>query len=264
MHRTMRLLQRSAGNRAVGRLVSPRRARRLLARYESPERQDIGDRYFRELEAFLRTAEGAEWVKRYGLDADVAGMSSDQFLAGAGVKVAGRTLSAGEVIALSGDFYGSPEALERADPKELAELLAAIERERRGELTGPQANATYQEITLRHRPREQSFLELAKRNEPHFTPGNRAAWRTLHEQALEMARTAKSDDAAFNLPCCSTPQAAISSPMRSPPGTSSTRASSKWRSTCTCARPALRGPRTPRCRRTTGSSRPRARWVRSS
>jgi hypothetical protein len=140
--RTMRTLQRTAGNRAVGRLVAPRAAPRLLARYESPEHQDLGDKYFRDLAAFAGTAEGAAWVKQYGLGVDVAGMSTDPLLAGGRIKVGDRKLTPGEIISLHGDFYATPEALEKADPKEIDEILAAIERERRGELSGAQANAT--------------------------------------------------------------------------------------------------------------------------
>jgi hypothetical protein len=195
---TLRTLQRTAGNRAVGRLVAPRATPRLLARFESPEHQDLGDKYFRDLAAFVGTAEGAAWVKQYGLGADMAGMSTDPLLAGGRIRVGDRKLTPGEIISLHGDFYATPEALEKADPKEIDEILAAIERERRGELSGAQANATYQAITLRHRSRDQSFLELAKRNEPHFTPGNRKAWRALHERALEMARGATEDPAAFD------------------------------------------------------------------
>ena len=194
----MRTLQRTAGNRAVGRLVAGRATSRVLARYESPEHQDIGDRYFRDLAVFLATPEGRAWVSQYGLGTDVAGMSTDPLLAGGRIKVAGRELTAGEIISLHGDFYATPEALEKADPKEIDEILAGIGRERRGELSAADANATYQAITLRYRSRADSFLELAKRNDPHFTPGNRKAWRGLHERALEMARAAREDPAAFN------------------------------------------------------------------
>jgi hypothetical protein len=197
--RTIRLLQRTAGNRAVARLLAPRPTTCVLQRYESPEHQDIGDRYFSELASFVGAQGGADWVKKYGLEADVRGIGTDPMLnRGAGIKLGDRTLTPGDVIALSGDFYASPEALEKANPKELEEILDAIGKERRGELSGAEANAAYQAITLRYRSRDQSFLELAKRNEPHFTPGNRKEWRRLHEVALALARGAKDDPKALN------------------------------------------------------------------
>lgn len=196
---TIRLLQRAAGNRAVARLFGSRAPARLVQRYESPEHQDIGNRYFGELASFADTEGGADWIKKYGLQSDLAGIEKDPMLHGkVGIRVGDRTLTPGDVMALSGDFYASPEALEKADPKELEEILATIARERRGELTGAEANAAYQQITLRYRTRDESFLELAKRNAPHFTPGNRQEWRRLHDRAVELARAAKDDPQALN------------------------------------------------------------------
>jgi hypothetical protein len=191
-------LQRRAGNRAVMRLLTAPR-QRVLARYESVEHADIGDRYLQELAEFLRTTEGAAWASQFGLGQAVAGMGRDEMLTGArGIQAGGRSLTAGEVVALGGDFYGSPEALAGADLREVRELLEAIGKERTGELHGSELNAEYQRITLRYRDRSQSYLELAKRNEPHFTSGNRAEWRRLHERALQLARQSRLTGAGFN------------------------------------------------------------------
>jgi hypothetical protein len=190
---TLLALQGRAGNRAVARLASPRR---VLARYESAEHADIGDRHLEELAAFAASAEGAAWAKTYGLD--TTGLAQDELLTGKRrIQAGGRRLTAGEVIALGGDFYASPERLAGADPKELEELLATIESERKGSLGGSELNARYQAITLKYRSRDDSYLELAKRNEPHFTPGNRREWRRLHEEALRLARDPKAFDNAL-------------------------------------------------------------------
>jgi hypothetical protein len=114
------------------------------------------------------------------------------------IQAAGKELTAGQVIALGGDFYGSPEALAGANPKEIEELTGAIGQEARGELSGSELNAKYQEITLRYRPRDESYIELAKKNEPHFTPGNRAEWQRLHQEALQLARDPKLTAQGFN------------------------------------------------------------------
>ena len=189
-------LQRDAGNRAVGRLVAPRR---VLARYESAEHVAIGDGYLRELADFVTTGEGEAWVRSYGLASELADLPRDELLTGARtIEAGGRRLTAGDVIALGGDFYASPEALASADPSEIDELRAAMDAERRGALAGSELNARYQDITLRHRPRSESYLELAKLNEPHFTPGNRREWRRLHEAALGIARRPNLTERDFN------------------------------------------------------------------
>ena len=186
-------LQRRIGNRAVARLVA-KPARRVLARYESAEHLDLGDRYLADLALFISTEEGIAWAKRYGLEKEAAALARD-----AGkkltIKAAGRELTPGQVIALGGDFYASPDSLAAANPQEVDELLGAIGKEASGALAGSDLNAEYQSITLKHRSRDESYLELAKKNEPHFTPGNRREWRRLHEEAVRLARDAKLDQA---------------------------------------------------------------------
>jgi hypothetical protein len=102
------------------------------------------------------------------------------------------------VVALGGDFYASPEALLGAKPEEVEKLTGAIADEASGRLSGSAVNAKYQEITLRYRPRDESYLELAKRNEPHFTPGNRREWRRLHDEAIRLAGDPKGGEDGFN------------------------------------------------------------------
>ena len=73
---------------------------------------------------------------------------------------------------------------------EVNEILDTIHKEREGQLAN--ANASYEEITKKHRPdKKDHYLELAKRNSPHFTPGNRKQWRKMHVEALELAKKGK-------------------------------------------------------------------------
>ena len=182
-------LQRSAGNRAVARSLQA--GRRTLARYETPEHVDLGDRYAKELGAFIGTDEGKAWVKQYGLEKDVKGIDTDWFAQGKRQIGHGpRTLTPGQIIALSGDFYESWVDLATAPVEEVNEILDTIHKEREGQLANP--NAAYEGVTKKHRSNKQDhYLELAKRNTPHFTPGNRKQWRKLHVEALEMAKKGK-------------------------------------------------------------------------
>ena len=188
-------LQRSIGNRAVARLVNPA-PRRTLQRYESAEHLDLGDRYLRELADFAATDAGKDWIAENGLMAETAGLASDPMLAGGKINVNGVDLTPGEIVALSGDFYESPEELEHAKPEELRELVAAIHKEQRGELKDP--NALYESITAKYRSENDRYLNLATRNQKHFAPGNRLEWKRLHTEALQMAKAAGTDDKAFN------------------------------------------------------------------
>jgi len=173
--------------------------RRVLARYESAEHLDLGDHYLAELASFVATSEGATWAKQYGLEKEAAALAQDEMLTGKRtIRAGGHDLTPGQVIALGGDFYSSPEALAAANPAEIDELLGTIGQEARGELSGSELNAKYQEITLKYRSRDDSYIELAKKNEPHFTPGNRREWRRLHEEALRLARDPNLTGAGFN------------------------------------------------------------------
>ncbi len=162
-----------------------------IQRYESPEHQDFGDKGLKDLAAFLASPEGKQWLEQYKIDPNaVSKLGQDPFLSGKKITVGKLELSPGDVIALMGDFYRSPEALMNAPPEEVADLLNAIKRERAGELGGGKANEAYQDITAKYRPQSDTYLELAKINKPHFSPGNRDAWLKLHNEALKKAREA--------------------------------------------------------------------------
>ena len=173
-----------------------------LQRYESPEHEDIGDSGLDDLLAFLQTPEGAEWARTRGLDAEaVARQIEADPLKKAGGKIAvgmrdvGEdgarervSLTPGQIIALSGDFYSVPDAIAAAaskplakagDKNEIDELQEAIEMERKGQLAD--ANQTYDDLTGGR------YLRLAKMNDEHFAPKNRTEWRRLHDQALAEA-----------------------------------------------------------------------------
>ncbi|HEY9596482.1 MAG TPA: hypothetical protein V6D33_02290, partial [Cyanophyceae cyanobacterium] len=151
-----------------------------------------------ELSEFLGTPEGKDWVKKYNVDAKAASaLPNDPMLKGQKIKVGTLELTPGDIIALMGDFYRTPQDLAKAPPEEIKELLGVMKREREGTLAGGEANELYQKTTLKYRSKSDSYLELAKNNDPHFTPGNRAEWTKLHLQAIEIAKQAGSDEAAF-------------------------------------------------------------------
>jgi len=90
-----------------------------------------------------------------------------------------RGLTYGEVVALSGDFYSSWEALDNAPLREVIELIPLI----RGHATTTQL----QQATAGR------YLALAAQNVAHFSnvpAGQRNVdrWREMHAQAIEAAR----------------------------------------------------------------------------
>lgn len=166
-----------------------------MQRYEGPEHQDIGDRYARDLLAFLQTPEGVKWATDRGLNASslVAEMQADPMLHGARIQlppqvnaetgtVEHRELTPGEIISLMGDLYGSVDELANAPASQLRDLLAVMQGERAG--TAPDAAQRYERITGGR------YLSLAQRNDTHFAPRNRAEWRRLHEAAIAEAQAA--------------------------------------------------------------------------
>ena len=178
-----------------------------IQRFESFEHEDLGDRSLDELQEFLRTSEGEEWAKQRGLDAKTvaARIAADPLKAAGGKIIAGKRkvgesgsesvgLTPGEIISLSGDFYKGPNELAAAaskpiakagDKSEIDQLKDAIGDERKGKLSD--ANQTYESIT------KGRYLDLAKRNDEHFAPKDRTAWRALHEQAIAEAAKAGPD-----------------------------------------------------------------------
>ncbi|HKF46001.1 MAG TPA: DUF4157 domain-containing protein [Terracidiphilus sp.] len=178
-----------------------------IHRYESPEHEDLGDKSLDELEDFVQTEEGKKWAKDHGIDAAklAAEIKADPLKKAGGKITAGSRsvagkgkqdvkLSPGEITALHGDFYESPDAIAKAASQplekeggknEIDKLIEAIDQERKGKLSDP--NKTYNEIT------QGRYLDLAKKNDTHFAPLNRVEWRRLHTQAITEAKAAKDD-----------------------------------------------------------------------
>lgn len=167
----------------------------LIQRYEGPEHQDIGDRYLRELPAFLQTEEGTRWARELGFNRDdlVAQILRDPMQRGAKIRLAPRVnpetgavenvdLTPGEIIALMGDFYATVKQLANAPARELRSILDVMQGERVG--TVPDAAERFEKITGGR------YLALAQRNDTHFARLNRAEWRRLHEEAIAVAQAA--------------------------------------------------------------------------
>lgn len=211
----------------VAHVIAPPSA--VLARYETPEHRSMGDAKLEELKEFLASSRGGEWARQNKVDpSTVASLSSGvgvgvTFLIG---RRRGVRATVGDVVALMGDFYATPAELLNAPEEELLELLGddravsnvqgrrvfesaepvqgdqakagrgraamrpgAIERERRGELTGGEASAEYQRITSKYRANRDTFLELGRRNLSHFAPGNLETWKSMHLEALKMVQS---------------------------------------------------------------------------
>ena len=116
---------------------------------------------------------------------------------GISVVVQGHTISYGEMIAL-GDFFASPEDVQKAPWAVIAKLLELIKRDREF-LTGvPGAKKVtedeWQKATL-GLPKGKRYLDLAAKNVTHFAVENKKAWEKLHRQALRLAQKGNMDDA---------------------------------------------------------------------
>jgi hypothetical protein len=152
------------------------------------------------------------------------------------VTINGITLDEGDLVAL-GDFYEKPEDIYKAPAAELSQLVTFIERDKKyyaGQGGTPVSNAEWAAVT-KNRPADQQYLELAKRNDPHFAPhasgrpgekgDHKAQWREYHRQAIlaVIAAAAAGKTGVPRRRLCSTALPRTSSPTPSPPGTSSTR-----------------------------------------
>lgn len=113
-------------------------------------------------------------------------------------RVGREELHYGEIVALSGDFYESPDALfdeipsplpwlweanDLSDVREIfAEELKWIEARRQG-----QVGASYPEENIRFAWNAKSYVELALRNTDHFGWHNLCAYCRYHAEALRLA-----------------------------------------------------------------------------
>ena len=144
-------------------------------------------------------AEGCRLARASGIDVADAVFSRIARLDGK------ETFSYGELVAFSGDFYGSPSALYEEKPsaipwlweandlsdlrKSFAKELRWIEDRQRGR--GPLA---YPDENLRQAWNAKSYVELALRNVDHFGWHNVAAYCLHHAAALALAARARGKD----------------------------------------------------------------------
>ncbi|MCW8138986.1 MAG: hypothetical protein KIT58_08800, partial [Planctomycetota bacterium] len=110
-------------------------------------------------------------------------------------------LSYGELVALSGDFYGSPSELYEEQPAALPWLwepndLGDLRDMFRAELDwiANDGKSPYPDFNVRMAWNAKSFLELALANTDHFGWHNMAAYCRFHAAALEIAKRAQGRD----------------------------------------------------------------------
>jgi hypothetical protein len=159
----------------------------FIQRYESPEHQDLGDKYLEELFDFIQREDGEKWAKEHGIDPRrlVQDIAQDPVRRNKAIKVRpGLELTPGQIISLMGDFYATWKELQHAPKEEIDRLLAVMAKERAG---GVDANVEYEKIT------QGRYTKLARVNTKHFAPKNRDAWQDLHLQAMAKARQAATD-----------------------------------------------------------------------
>ena len=95
----------------------------------------------------------------------------------------GHPITYGEMIAM-GDFFESPEQMNQASPDEIGKLLVLIRADRQAfeaKSAGHPTTANWQEATAKR------YVELAAKNDAHFSPDN---WQTFVEyfkQAFNLA-----------------------------------------------------------------------------
>ncbi len=155
---------------------------------------------------------------------------------GASLKVKlsnGLELTYGEISALVGDFFETPEMLDKADPEEVKHILKLVKEQHQAGGKLKQSDVEFQEATqVREKTvydpatgaelgkqgqfrggkkagtakelETESYFSLAKKNILHFTPENiRSGWSQGHAKALDYAQKSneavkqgKNDDAA--------------------------------------------------------------------
>lgn len=173
-----------------------------LKAYESYEHRYLGDEGLLAVRDFVGTEDGRRWAARLGYDPRVLGaqIDADPMARGGKIRVRdGLELTPGEIVALAGDFYGSPEALigsrrgkrqsgdQPPAPGEADQILGEMRREGtvEAETRGPGSRTkVYDDISGGR------YLELAQQNVTHFAGANRAEWLALHTRAISLAREA--------------------------------------------------------------------------
>jgi hypothetical protein len=121
-----------------------------------------------------------------------------------------QTLEYGEIVALSGDFYETPEALFEEAPSplpalwesnDLSDLRGIFDQERQwieqrlaGSDESKAKDKPYPDAAIRLAWNAKSYLELALRNVDHFGWHNQLAYARHHGAALQLALSARGPD----------------------------------------------------------------------
>jgi hypothetical protein len=134
-------------------------------------------------------------VRRYGTGehAQMGGNRS--------VKISGVTVTEGELITM-GDFFESPDQIFKASTQEISGLVTLIRRDKAAK--EGKAGATPVSTEEWQKATGGRYLELAKRNDPHFAPksgtkgtagkDHRGEWRVRHTIALDPAHVHAATD----------------------------------------------------------------------
>jgi hypothetical protein len=113
------------------------------------------------------------------------------------------SLQYGELVALSGDFYGSPDELFEEqkslvpwlwESNDLTDLRKSFARELEWinhRLDGAEDDKPYPDENIRLAWNAKSYVELALNNNDHFGWHNQLAYARHHQSALELARSAR-------------------------------------------------------------------------
>lgn len=168
----------------------PARTARALKPFASGEHVWLGDN---------GAAEACKQARGAGMDVSDATFASLTRLAG------NDTFSYGELVALSGDFYGSPSELYEEKPSSLpwlwesndiSDLRESFEKELRWirERQRGRGTLAYPDENIRMAWNAKSYVELALKNVDHFGWHNMVAYCRHHAAALRLAAHAGGKD----------------------------------------------------------------------
>ena len=165
----------------------------------------LGSRHLHRLVTFMRPSRAMSPTARVDMiqrfDAYEHAQIAEQAGPG-GVTIKGVQLTLGDINAL-GDLYDTVDDLLNADPNELRQLVALIRKQK----ADPESvTDTDWERATAGRPEGKRYIDLARKNAPHYGPSNpamvppqagtaagqdhRAQWETYHRRALGLAQQA--------------------------------------------------------------------------
>ncbi|MBA7685681.1 hypothetical protein ES703_94106 [subsurface metagenome] len=167
--------------------------------------QVLGSRHLHRLVTFMRPSRAMSPTARVDMiqrfDAYEHAQIAEQAGPG-GVTIKGVQLTLGDINAL-GDLYETVDDLLNADPNELRQLVALIRKQK----ADPESvtDADWERATA-GRPEGKRYIDLARKNAPHYGPSNpamvppqagtaagqdhRAQWEAYHRRALGLAQQA--------------------------------------------------------------------------